>query len=285
MDTNTVKELREIARDLGITGFSKMRKEELLAAIKKAKPKKKAATKSPKTKKAAKVKKAKKKITKGKVRKTVMSAEPVAKTVKREPTEETDEERIESAKFITTIAGTAAYHSQYPPDLGEDIDTLPPLPEPRLTFLMQKPGVVATNWHLESGRTQQDKDLRLRLGVLADQQFHIEQEVQVNTDRGSHYFHIDPSWPPAVIYLQLGHYDQNGRFVIAIRRGTVRLPRLFIQSSLGVNWALEQEEFEREVITSGPLGSWPQHAIPGAPSSHEWITSGAITSSGLIRKG
>jgi hypothetical protein len=297
METKTVKELRELARKLDVTGYSKLRKEELLTAIKKAaktKPaakaaaKKKAPAKSAK-KAAASSKAAKKKVVKkkaaAKMGKTAAPAEPAAEPVTRPALEATEEERIESAKFVTTVAGTAAYHSQFPPDLGEDIDTLPDLGEPRLTLLLQKPGVLMASWHLEPGRIQRDRDLRLRLGVLADQKYHVKQEVPITDDRGNYYFHVDPEWPPSAIYLQLGHYGSNGRFIIAIRRGIVRLPRLFALSSLGINWALDEAEFERAVKESGPLGRLPYRAVHGAPSSLEWITSGAPSSHSLVRKG
>lgn len=277
METKTVKELRELARKLGITGYSKLRKDELLAAIKEA-------ARAKPAKKAAASKKAVKKKAAANTGEKAAPAEPAAEAVTRPSLEATEEERIESAKFVTTAAGTAAYHGQYPPDLGEDIETLPRLGEPRLTLLLQKPGVLMAGWHLEPGRTQRDHGLRLRLGVLADQQFHVKQEVPITSDRGNYYFHVDPGWPPSAIYLQLGHYGPNSRFIIAIRRGIVRLPRLFALSSLGVNWALDEAEFERAVKESGPLGRLPYRAVQGAPSSLEWITSGAPSSHSLIRK-
>jgi hypothetical protein len=288
METKTVKELRELARKLGITGYSKLRKDELLATIKKATKTKPAAKAKPAMKAVVPEKTVKKKAAKkkpmAKADGPAAPAEPAAAPVTRPALEVTEEERIESAKFVTTTAGTAAYHGQHPPDLGEDIDTLPHLGEPRLTLLQQKPGVLMAGWHLESGRIQRDRGLRLRLGVLADQQFHVKQEVPITSDRGNYYFHVDPEWPPSVIYLQLGHYGPNGRFIIAIRRGIIRLPRLFALSSLGINWALDEAEFERAIKESGPLGRLPYRAVQGAPSSLEWITSGVPSSHSLIRK-
>lgn len=296
MNTKTVKELKEIARSLGITGYSGLRKEELLKAISasKAKPAK-AKTKVAAKKVAKPVEAAKKKTAKKVAQKTakkppaaksgsVVAPKPKAEIVARDLTEQNEEERIESAKFITVAPGTAAIRGQYLPDLGEDIDNLPALPGPRLSFLSQKPGVLLARWHLEPGQSQQAA-LMLRLGVLADQQFYIKQEVSVDSDNGSHYFHVDPSWPADSIYLQLGYFNTSGEFVVALRRGTVRLPRLFSPTSLGVNWALGVEDFTREVQQSGPLGQVSRPGVTGGPSSYDLARAGALSSSGMLRKG
>ncbi|MCG6975534.1 MAG: Rho termination factor N-terminal domain-containing protein [Acidiferrobacterales bacterium] len=301
MNTKTVKELKEIAKGLGIAGYSKLLKEELLKAIsaatkKAAKSNKKAASKKASKEtttpaKTAKKKTAKKAAKKKTVKKAgatsskqVSTSKPEAEIVARGVAEQNEEERIESAKFVTTAPGTEALRGQYPPDLGEDIENLPSLPEPRLTFLQQKPGVLLARWHLAPGHSQQAA-LMLRIGVLADQQFYIKQEVSVNSDDGSHYFHVDPGWPAGSVYLQLGHFNASGEFVVAIRRGTVRLPRLFAHSSLGVNWALGTADFQQEVQQSGPLGRVPQPGVLGGPSSADLARAGALSSSGMPRKG
>ncbi|KPK10368.1 MAG: hypothetical protein AMJ68_09430 [Acidithiobacillales bacterium SG8_45] len=291
MNTKTVKELKEIARSLGITGYSGLRKEELLKAISASKARPTKAKKKVAAKKVAKPVKAAKRVAKKTAKKpaaakpgSVAAPKPKAEIVARDLTEENEEERIESAKFITVPPGTAALRGQYPPDLGEDIDNLPALPGPRLSFLSQKPGVLLARWHLEPGQSQQAA-LMLRLGVLADQQFYIKQEVSVDSDNGSHYFHVDPSWPADSIYLQLGYFNTSGEFVVALRRGTVRLPKLFSPTSLGVNWALGVEDFKREVQQSGPLGQVSRPGVMGGPSSYDLARAGALSSSGMLRKG
>lgn len=296
MDTKSVKELKELAKKLGIAGFSKFRKDELLEAIKSAKAKaarvaKKAASgkaskKKVSSKKAAGKKQAGKTAAKKAAKKKTgkkAAAKPRPESIARVGLEQGEEELIESAKYFTTPAGAGAIHGSYPPDLGEDIENLPVLKEPRLTFLSQKPGVLLARWQLDHGHSQSGA-LLLRLGVLADKQFHIKQEVPVTSDAGSHYFHVDPTWPPHAIYLQLGSYNASGEFRIALRRGIVRLPRLFAASSLNVNWALTADEFEYVVKQSGPLGSFVTSGVPGAPSSYVLASSGAMSSSHLVRK-
>jgi hypothetical protein len=247
MEKLSVKALRELARELGLTGYSKLRKEELLAHLKKAKAKKKPAAKVASDK-------------------TAETAKPVSLTTGGE----TEEERIESAKYFFPQT-----HEQYPQDLGEDIDHLPSLAEPRLTLLLQKPGVLQASWSLVPGHRARQPGLQLRLGLMANRRFQVLQEVDVTSDIGTYYFHVDSSWPPGGIFLQLGFVDGGGRFVIAIPRGIVRLPRLLALTSLGVNWALEEDEFERAVAQSGALTRTSGQPL-GAPSSQEWITSGAM---------
>lgn len=263
MEDKSVKALREMARELGITGYSKLRKDELIAELK--------AAKKPQKPGRAAAKSGNGKVKKTAPAKTTKAAKP-APAIVSHPTQN-EEQRIENAKFVTSPVG-ATQKTHYPADLGEDIDNLPALSEPRLTLLMQKPGVLLASWFLSAGQSARQPDLRLRLGVLADKRFNVSQEAEVKQDRGNYYFHVDPSWPPYEIYLQLGYYEASGRFAIAIHRGIVRLPRLLSMTALGVNWGLDEAEFEQVVNRSGPLGHVPHRAIVTAPSSLGWALGG-----------
>jgi len=269
MENLSVKALRELARELGLTGYSKLRKDDLLKQIKKARAKKKAVQAAPKN--SVNTAKTGKKTTKPQTGKTVarVTETTQAQLVPLTAGGETEEERIESAKYFFPQT-----HDQFPQDLGEDIDHLPFLAGPRLTLLAQKPGVLQAAWHLAPGTCARQPGLQLRLGLMANRRFQVVQDVDVKTDHGTYYFHVDPSWPQSAIYLQLGFVGAGGRFVIAIPRGIVRLPRLMALTSLGVNWALEEEEFEHVVAQSGALTRRSSNQAPGAPSSQEWITSG-----------
>ncbi|MDX5151695.1 MAG: Rho termination factor N-terminal domain-containing protein [Acidiferrobacterales bacterium] len=278
MEDKSVKTLREMARDLGITGYSKLRKDELISAIKAAQKPKRAATQSKAGSKPGSGKA--KNVAKAKPAKKAASAGSKPDKTTTVPVAANEEQRIENAKYATGPTGVAARESQYPPDLGEDIDHLPSLSEPRLALLMQKPGVLLASWNLEPGHCARQPGLRLRLGVLADRRFNVSQEVEVSRDQGSYYFHVEPSWPLSEIYLQLGAYEAGGHFAIAIRRGIVRLPRLLALTALGVNWALEEAEFESVAAQSGPLGRVPRRVVAIAPSS----PGGGFTSGGLARR-
>lgn len=253
MNTMTVKELRERARELCIPGYSKMRKDELLAAI--------GGSETPESTEAA--------------------PEASTRTPEAAPTEATErEQHIERMKYATG----AADHP-YSPDLGEDIDNLPPLRgEPRLALLAQKPGVLHAYWHLAPGQLASQGGLRLRLGILYGQEFHVKEEIAVGSDRGSWYFHVDESWHPAAIYAQLGYYGDDGKFTIAIRRGIVHLPRLLEFSSLGINWGLTQEEFEHTRAHAGALGAAASGHWLRGPSSYEVVSSHIVSSNASGRR-
>lgn len=252
MNEMTVKELRERARELGIPGFSKLRKAELLAAI------------------------------------SEMESEPTSAAPETEAPVAVEtgaivdvEQHIEETKYHTGAPAT-----RFAPDLGEDIDTLPPLRgEPRIVLLAQKPGVLHVYWYLSPGHRENQPDLRLRLGLTYGRDFHVKEEVAIPSDRGSWYFHVDQSWHPATIYVQLGHYDEAGKFIIAIRRGIVRLPRLLDYTGLGVNWALNAEEFERTRTTSGLPGAQAPGGWPQGPSSYEIVSSHIVSSESSMRRG
>ncbi len=253
MSTMTVKELRERARELGITNYSKLRKSDLLSAIAEAEARTQASAE-------------------------VAPEQPQAPEPAR--TANDREQHIEQMKYATGVAEHA-----YAPDLGEDINTLPPLRgEPRIVLLAQKPGVLHVYWHLAPGQLANRPGMRLRLGLVHDQQFHVREEVPLSSERGSWYFHVDESWHPATIYVQLGTYDANGQFVIAIRRGIVRLPRLLELSTLGINWALTAEEFERRRATAGAPGALAAGRWPQGPSSYEFISSHVVSSSASARR-
>ena len=107
MEKLSVKALRELARELGLSGYSKLRKEDLLAQIKRARAKKKPAVKAePGT--TVKTGKKPAKSPAGKVVSRTgetTQAQPVVLTAGGE----TEEERIESAKYFF-----AQTHDQYP---------------------------------------------------------------------------------------------------------------------------------------------------------------------------
>ncbi|MDO8706722.1 MAG: hypothetical protein Q7J84_17470, partial [Sulfuricaulis sp.] len=150
MATKTLKELRAAAKALGIKGYSTMSRNALalrLAGAGEPKaPAPKAAKKSATKKKPAPV--------------TAQTARSAAKSARADgnvkpsppfsPVPEkplathylsNEEERVENAKYATVLPGSAT-PSIVAIDLGEDIDNMPPVSEPMLCLLPQKPGVL-----------------------------------------------------------------------------------------------------------------------------------------------
>lgn len=264
MPTKTLKELRTLARAKGLRGYSQLSRRELekflslnhgknAAAPKKAKtaaPKKaaspirrepvKSATKSPRIRAGKKI--------------AAAPALPVTRDVAA-PTpapkwewvtdiqrQSTDEEQVESAKYATVLPGGAVPRAEAP-DLSEDIDNLPPVTEPTLCLLPQKPGVLHGYWIIPPNSVPYPQSLKLRLGHIAGDTFEIIDEILLPQERGRWYFHVDEAADNGAVYLQLGYYDPGGRFVTAIRRGIARIPSLYASDRTDRLWWVSEEQF------------------------------------------
>ena len=278
MQSKTVQELRALAQSMGIEGYSRMRKDELLSALKKAErsAQRKKATQSKAT--PSKGKQAEPVKTKGAAARKKPAAEeeipPAEHIERRDEHFASEEEQVEDAKFMTAPPGMQAPATAFTGDLGEDLDALPPVHGPKLTLLAQKPGVLHAYWSLEPGRTARQPGLLLRLSYVTEQTAAIIEEAPLPSDYGHWYFHVDPAMPGTEVYLQLGHYAEDGEFITAIRHGAVRLPRLGASSYTDRNWWVSDEDFRRMYLRSGGLLRGDKLTWPGGVSS----PGGAITS-------
>lgn len=257
MESHTLRELRELAKKLGLPGYSRLAKDELLQRLGK-----------PKAARAAAAKRAgKAKRNPAHESSTTAAAPPAAKAAPAssttpvrtdvprpetvQPTHfSTDEERVESAKFRPFSA--TAPRATPAPDLGEDIDRLPALRESTLCLLPQKPGILHAYWALAEGDGTRRENLRLRLCHGAPQALQIWEEVPIGSaTRGHWYFHV----PEAVgheVLIQLGYYDGD-TFVIAIRRGIARIPSLYAADRTDRWWWISEEDFRRMYLRAGGM--------------------------------
>lgn len=300
MPTRTLKELRTLARSRGLRGYSSLSRSELELLLSRsggensAMPKKKSA-KAPARKAPAPARAESPKPQK-KARPTAPANVPPATAVAGTPKWEwttdiqrqsTEEERVESAKYATVLPG-----GELPPtgktDLSEDIDNLPPIAEPALCLLPQKPGVLHGYWVIPSNTVAHRGTLKLRLGRIAGDSLEIIDELALAHDRGHWYFHVDESADMGAVYLQLGYYEKDGQFVTAIRRGIARIPSLHASGKTDRLWWVSEEQFRAMYrraggnIRAGRLGwaasiSSPGGA-PGAPSSERLTWPGGISS-------
>lgn len=220
MQNKTVQELRILARGIGITGYTRMRKNELIEAIRKAH--------------AAKV-----------------PSEAPVHSGARAAVPADEEQRVKGAKYATTPPGTPTPGSEFSAELHEDIDTLRPASGPQLSLLPQKPGLFHAYWSLAPGQLQRQPGLHLRLCAIGSDCAQLLEEVPLPADQGHWYFHTDPTLVTSEIYLQLGHYRNDDDFVTAIRHGTVRIPRLTASSRTDRNWWISDEEFQRLYLMAG----------------------------------
>lgn len=308
MATRTLKELRVLARSRGIRGYSKASRSELermLAANNRLKP---AAVKQPKkaapkqNKAAVKpkhapspVKSASTHARKKPAPATTRSIAPAAIPVTPVPQwvwladipTHSGEERVESAKYVSVMPGTAI-----PPavaaDLDEDIEQLPPVTEPMLCLLPQKPGVLHGYWLVPPDAVPDLKAIKLRLGRIAGDTYEIIQEIPLPHERGHWYFHLDESADVGAVYLQLGYYEPGGRFVTATRRGVARIPSLYASERTDRLWWVSEEQFRAMYRRAGGfvrgqrLGWAASISSPGgaprAPSSERLVWPGNVSS-------
>ncbi len=308
MAIKTLKELRALARSRGIKGYSKASRSELerlLAGSSRQKPavvtqpkktaskKSKVTTKPKATLSPAKSARAsdKKKSVPAAANTTAPAAVPTAPVPRwiwqTDIPNHSGEERVESAKYATVMPG-AAIPPAVAADLGEDLDQLPPVTEPMLCLLPQKPGVLHGYWLVPPDTVPDMNAIKLRLGRIAGDTYEIIQEIPLPHERGHWYFHLDESADVGAVYLQLGYYEPGGRFVTATRRGVARIPSLYASESTDRLWWVSEEQFRAMYQRAGGfvrgqrLGwaasiSSPGGA-PGAPSSERLVWPGGVSS-------
>lgn len=298
MPTKNLKELRAQARSRGLQGYSKLSRgdlEKLLsrhagqkAAVVektgKSAPKKPAA--SAKSKSAAT--RTKKKHAVPTARATAPATPAPALTPKWEwatdvQRQAADEEQVESAKYAIVPPGAAVPRDETA-DLNEDIDSLPPVTEPTLCLLPQKPGVLHGYWITPPNSLAHSRLLKLRLGRIAGDTFEIIEEIALPHERGHWYFHVDEAADTGAVYLQLGYYEPDGRFVTAIRRGVARIPSLHASDRTDRLWWVSEEQFRTMYrraggYVHGPRLGWAASISSpgGAPSSDRFTRPGGVS--------
>jgi len=305
MPTKNLKELRALARSRGLRGYSKLSRrelEKLLSAGDGQKPatvekSAKAAPASPTAKVKSKSASPRAKSSLARTKKMQPASETVPRMTQPAPAltpkwewagdiqrQSVDEEQIESAKYAIVPPGTAVPRAEAA-DLNEDIDNLPPVAEATLCLLPQKPGVLHGYWVLPPESVPRARSFKLRLGRIARDVFEIIDEIAVPRERGHWYFHVDESADMGEVYLQLGYYEPDGRFVTATRRGIARIPSLYASSRTDRLWWVSEEQFRAMYQRAGGhvrgprLGWVASISSPGgAPSSDRLAWPGGISS-------
>lgn len=307
MPTKNLKELRALARSRGLRGYSKLSRrelEKLLAPGDGQKPVTmektgKAAPATPAAKANSISASPRAKSAPVRAKKTQPAAETALRMSRPAPApaltpkwewagnvqrQSVDEEQIESAKYAVVPPGTAVPHAEAA-DLNEDIDNLPPVAEPTLCLLPQKPGVLHGYWVLPPGSAPRAPSFRLRLGRIARDVFEIIDEIALPRERGHWYFHVNESADTGEVYLQLGYYEPDGRFVTATRRGIARIPSLYASSRTDRLWWVSEEQFRAMYrraggYVRGPRLGWAASigSPGGAPSSDRLARPGSVSS-------
>lgn len=230
MTSTTLKELRAQARELGIKGYSKLRKaelERLIAAERarygKTKPQDRPAQRAPE----------------------------LAETRAPRPVGVNEEQRVETAKYAVGPAGVTVPPHPITAGLTEEIDRLPPIVEPRLQLLPQKPGILHAYWRLAPGTLARQHGLKLRLCRARHGGLEVVEEIVLPGDGGHWYFHVPEESEPGAYYAQLGYYSAGGEFVSAFRRAIARIPSLYASTRIDRRWWMSDEQFRAMYLRAG----------------------------------
>lgn len=266
----TVADLREMARARGLSGYSGLKKTELIALLSEthaARPSAIAA--KPARTKATKPKSATARTRPAVVRPadasdTARHNEPPARLIAERAHISNVEERIETAKYAEAPRG-AALAGRALDDLHEDIDSLPLPVEPLLALMPQKPGILHAYWSLTANAPAPER-LRLRLCRLADERLIVLEEIAPPAARGHWYFHVPEGIVPGEYWLHLGHYV-NDEFVTAIRRGLARIPSLYAAQGDERQGRMDEARFRLLYLRAGGTVRFGRLAWMGGTSS------------------
>lgn len=275
MKSKTVKALRALAKQRGLKGYSKLSKDELVQRLQSTAAAEGTAVEEPGET-----------APQGEDATTFAAEPPSAPSPSEpgyagveptwwEPTAEaasaaryaSDEERVEGAKYA--LAPTRVPATAELTDLGEDIDRLPPVREPVLCLLPQKPGILHAYWAVPADRGV-GQNLKLRLCRGGGAQLDVWEEVTLPAASGTWYFHVPESWHDREVELQLGYY-REGQFVSAIPRGVARVPSLYASVTTDRQWWIGEEDFRRQYLRAGGFEAGRTYGwaasigSPGAP--------------------
>jgi len=267
MKSKTIEALRALAKRLGLTGYSKLRKDELLkliarqerkAVVKVAKPK--SVTRTTAVQK--KPRQAPKKSTRGVRAKPLPAAPTAPRTLASDA-----EQQVESAKYAFAPPGTGVREPVYAADLGENIERLPEIRESLLCLLPQKPGVLHGYWVLPPAMLATQQSIRLRLARYAGDRLAILGEHPIPTERGHWYFQVAEDVELSAVYLQLGRYQPDGEFVSIIQRGIARIPSLYASTKTDRRWWVDDKQFRAMYRRTGGVERGTQLGWAGSASS------------------
>jgi hypothetical protein len=263
METRTLEALRALAKANGLKGYTKLRKDELLRRLAKkrsapaepaAKPKARATGRKISSAKTAAITRKKLHSAATRASGIPMALPPAAPLITPPPgtaRASGDEERVEDAKFAMTPPGVMRAEPAFGPDLGEDIERLPAIAEPGLCLLPQKPGVLLGYWRLPPGIFTAPHPLKLRLGRVRGETLEILEEVPLPQAHGHWYFHLSDAADTGSVYLQLGYYEPDGKFISAFRRAIARIPSLYASEQIDRQWWVSATRFRTMYLRAG----------------------------------
>jgi hypothetical protein len=242
----TVQELRDLAKSLGLTKYSKLTKAQLLRLLAAAPPP--AATRAAASKAAVKTPKKQKAVrggTGGQVRSSRVP--PAARTPRAAG---------RPAPALNVGGITAAT-----PASGEKDDTAalaktPPLPvraAPMLTLRGQQPGVLHAAWSIDPARSMPLPYLRLRILTAGADNSTLIDEIPLPDLQGGRYFHLATESGDTPLRAEIGYHSSDGRFIVMHTHTDVRLPSRQAAGRGDPQWWISEADFRELYVRSGGL--------------------------------
>ena len=252
----TVRELRALAKSLGLTKYSKLTKAQLLRLIAAASPPTTTRAVSPKA--ATKVSKKQKatrrqtgiKVVSPRAQPTARKPRPVVRRASRSAASKVGVGKVTTAS--TPPAGTEDDAATFPKTSSQ-----PPLDAPMLTLRGQKPGVLHAAWNIDPARSMPLPYLRLRILKVNTNYTGIIDEISLPDLHGSRYFHLAAEFCDAPLRAELGYHSSDGRFIVMRRHTDIRLPSRLAAGRGDPRWWISETDFRELYIRSGgiPEGS------------------------------
>ena len=232
MRDRTLKELRALARRQGLTGYSGLRKHELLRRLARHRP----APPEP--------------VRKSRNRPDHAAA-PAAASPRRAKRRAAAGKRRSAPADPARPAAPAQPAPSVGVGFGADTGCLPPLPDVPLGLLPRKHGILHGYWTLEPGALQRQPGLCIRLCRIHDRVLEVLAEIPLPGDSGRWYFHVGQMAAETPLFAQLGHYTGDGTFLTAIDRGIARLPGPSTpEECAAFDWWISEPDFRKMYVRS-----------------------------------
>ncbi len=233
----TVQELRDLAKSLGLTKYSKLTKAQLLRLIAAAPPPAatRAAAKTPKKQKAARGGTGTKTRSPG----TAPEAHKPRALGRQAP--------------AVTIGGITATTGEH--DMPAHAKT-PPLPvraAPMLTLRGQQPGVLHAAWSIDPARSMPLPYLRLRILTAGADSSTLLDEIPLPDLQGSRYFHLATQSGDTPLRAEIGYHSSDGRFIVMQSHTDIRLPSRQAAGHGDPQWWISEADFRELYVRSGGL--------------------------------
>ena len=249
----TKKKLADLARKKGISGAADMRKEELIAALRRAK-----APKVKVRKVKVKVSKVKKKPARPVKSRILRRSKPQLAAARNTNGTTSAEEQVERSKFdvgVPTRDLSAKVPKDLPAGYGRD----------RIVVMVRDPYWLHCYWELtrhaiaraEAALGQEWHTAKPILRVLDVSSHGITNTAEsivrdIDIHGGCNNWYVDVANPPRSFRIDIGYLSRSGQFYVLARSNVVSTPRAGVSDMIDENWAdIDPKKADRIYAMSG----------------------------------